>query len=135
MGWMNGKLQPIRPLTNVELEMGRQAVRDQDAAIQAKIREEDDRYDLLQAEQRAARAAEQRERAESEVAAMRSDIERDLRLSGAPTADIGRLANEAIGRYFAQRAREAAMTPTVEQTTNELRAIRMGRGRVDSTAA
>ncbi len=66
---------------------------------------------------------------------MRADIERDLRLSGAPTAEIPRLADEAVRRFFQDRARTAAAMPSVEQTTNELRAIRRGRGRVDVSAA
>ncbi len=135
MAWVNGKLESIRPLTPRELEMSRQAVRDQDAAITAKIREEDARHDREQAAKRAAREAEQRERAEAEVAAMRTAVEQDLRLAGAPSADIGRLAGEAVGRYFEQRAREAAMTDPAAQTALEFRRIRRGTGRVDSTAA
>jgi len=135
MPWHEGKLESIRPLTPRELEMSRQAVRDQDAAIAAKIREEDERHDREQAAKRAAREAERRERAATEVAAMRAVIERDLRLSGAPAADIGRLAGEAVGRYFQDRARTVAAMPPLEQTANELRRIRRGRGRVDVSAA
>ena len=61
---------------------------------------------------------------------MRADVERDLRLAGAPTADIGRLADEAVGRYFQDRARTVAAVPPLEQTVSELRAIRRHR-RVD----
>jgi len=131
MGWHEGTLQATRPLTKVEREMSRQAVRDQDAAIQAKIREADERDDREQREKRAAREDERRERAEAEVAAMRTAVEQDLRLAGAPTAAIPRLADEAVGRYFEGRARTAAAMPSVEQTTNELRRIRRGRARVD----
>ncbi|MBA2518948.1 MAG: hypothetical protein H0V24_04735 [Chloroflexia bacterium] len=127
MGWHEGTLQATRPLTKVELEMGRQAVRDQDAAIQAKIKQEDARDDREQREKRVAREAEQRERAEAEVAAMRTAVEQDLRLAGAPSADIGRLADEAVRRFFQARARTAAATPPLEQTVNELRALRRGR--------
>ena len=134
MAWHEGKLESIRPLTPRELEMSRQAVRDQAAAIAAKAAEEDARHDRAQAAKRAAREAERRERAEAEVAAMRTAVEQDLRLAGAPSADIGHLAATAVARFFEQRAREAA-TPSVEQTTLELRAIRRGRGRVDVSAA
>ena len=129
MAWVNGKLESIRPLTPRELEMSRQAVRDQAAAIAAKAAEEDARHDREQAAKRAAREAERRERAATEVAVMRADIERDLRLSGAPTADIGRLAGEAVARYFRDRA--AAAVPDVERTANELRAARRGPARQD----
>ncbi len=98
----------------------------------ARIKEEDARHDREQAEKRAAREAERRERAQTEVAAMRTATEQDLRLSGTPTAEIPRLADEAVRRYFQDRARTAAAMPSVEQTTRELRNIR--RGRVDVSA-
>ena len=135
MPWHEGRLQPARPLTNVELEMGRQAIRDQAAAIQAKIKQEDERHDRAQAEKRAARENEQRGRAEAEVAAFQARVEHDLRQQGCPVGDIRRLVNEAVTARFAERARTAAAMPSVEQTTNELRRIRRGRGRVDVSAA
>ena len=135
MPWHEGKLESIRPLTPRELEMSRQAVRDQAAAIAAKAAEEDARHDRAQAAKRAAREAERRERAEAEVAAMRTAVEQDLRLAGAPTAEIPRLADEAVRRFFQDRARTAAAVPSVEQTARELRSIRRGRGRVDVSAA
>ena len=134
MAWVNGKLESIRPLTPRELEMSRQAVRDQAAAITAKIREEDARHDREQAAKRAARENEQRARAEAEVAAFQARVEHDLRQQGCPVGDIRRLVNEAVTARFAERARTAAAMPSVEQTTNELRNIRRGRGRVDVSA-
>ena len=129
MGWMNGTLQPTRPLTKVEREMARREVQAEQDLIAAKAKEADARDDREQREKRAAREAERRERAATEVAVMRADIERDLRLSGAPTADIGRLAGEAVARYFRDRA--AAAVPDVERTANELRAARRGPARQD----
>ena len=133
MAWVNGKLESIRPLTPRELEMSRQAIRDQAAAIAAKIREEDERDGREQAAKRAAREDARRERAEAEVAAMRTAVEQDLRLSGCPDRDIRQLADEAVRRHFQDRARTSL--PSVEQTTTELRAWRRGRGRVDVSAA
>ncbi len=135
MPWYEGRHQPARPLTNVELEMSRQAVRDQAAAITAKIREEDARHSREQAAKRAAHENEQRGRAEAEVAAFQARVEHDLRQQGCPVGDIRRLVNEAVTARFAERARTAAAMPSVEQTTNELRRIRRGRGRVDVSAA
>jgi len=122
-------------LTPRERELSWQAVQAEQAAIAAKAKEADDRADREEAQRREAREQERRQAAESEVAAMRTAVEADLRLAGAPTADIGRLADEAVRRFFQDRARTAAAMPSVEQTANELRAIRRGRGRVDVSAA
>ena len=133
MGWMNGTLQPTRPLTKVEREMARREVQAEQDLIAAKAKEADERDDREQRDRRAAREAERRERAEAEVAAMRTAVEQDLRLSGCPDRDIRQLADEAVRRHFQDRARTSL--PSVEQTTTELRAWRRGRGRVDVSAA
>ena len=127
-GWVNGR-PPTSPGQDYER---RRVAREQEELIarrerQAAIRrKEDERCGAEQRAKRAAREAKRREEAEAEAAAVRSRVERELRLSGCPEGQVKGRADEAMARYFADRGLEAATRG--DRQERELKAYFAGRG-------